>query len=81
MDSFFDFNQSTTQPSPATASSSRADATPKTAGQDWSAITPFDQQEERQQFNGPSHDYNSFRQQVPVGSVANMPPQSMFERL
>ena len=80
MDSFFDFSQSSTQPSPATASSSRTDATPKTASQDWSAVSPFDQ-EERRHFNGPSHDYNLYRQQVglPAGSMANMPSQSMFD--
>ena len=80
MDSFFDFNQSSTQPSPATASSSKIDATPKTANEDWSAISPFDQ-EARQRFNGPSHDYNLYRQQVglPTGSMANMPQQSMFD--
>ncbi|KJY02316.1 hypothetical protein TI39_contig66g00004 [Zymoseptoria brevis] len=64
MDSFFDFNQGTNQQSPvsATASSSRNDM-----------ISPYEQ-EERQQFNGPSHDYGQFKQQVglPAGSVANM---------
>jgi len=63
MDSFFDFNQGTIQPSPALASSS----------------TPFEkQQEERQRFNGPSHDYHQYKQQVglPVGSMANLPPMS-----
>jgi hypothetical protein len=80
MDSLFDFNTSTTQPSPATASSSKADATPKTASRDWNSISPFDQ-EERQQFNGPSHDYGLHRQQVgmPTGSIGNMPSQSMFD--
>ena len=80
MDSFFDFNQSTTQPSPATASSSKADATPKTASQDWNSVSPYDQ-EARQHFNGPSHDYNLYRQQVglPTGSMANMPQHSMFD--
>ena len=80
MESFFDFNQSSTQASPATASSSRADATPKTASQDWSAISPFDQ-EERKHFSGPSHDYNLYRQQVglPAGSMVNMPTHSMFD--
>lgn len=75
MDSFFDFNQSTAQPSPVTGSSSRADATPTNAKQDWNALSPFDQPEERQHFNGPSHDYNQYKQQVglPVGSMANMP--------
>lgn len=72
MDSLFDFNQGTTQPSPATGSSSRLDA-----------LSPFDKHEERQHFNGPSHDYHQYKQQVglPVGSMANMPmsqPQ-MFE--
>jgi type II secretory pathway pseudopilin PulG len=63
MDSFFDFNQGTNQASPVTASSSRNDM-----------LSPYEQ-EERQQFNGPSHDYGQFKQQVglPVGSVANMP--------
>lgn len=81
MDTFFDFSQSSTQASPATASSSsRADATPKTASQDWSALSPYDQ-EERRHFNGPSHDYNLYRQQVglPAGSIASMPQQSMFD--
>jgi len=72
MDSFFDFSQGTTQPSPATASSSRIDA-----------YSPFDKQEERRQFNGPSHDYSQHKQQVglPVGSMANMPisQQNMFD--
>ena len=79
MDSFFDFNQSTTHPSPATASSSKTEATPKSAGQDWSAISPFDQQEERQRFSGPSHDYHQYKQQVglPVGSTSNVP--SMYD--
>lgn len=69
MDSFFDFNAGTTQPSPVTASSSRADA-----------LSPFDK-EERQQFNGPSHDYGQFKQQVglPVGSLADMPQNGMFD--
>ncbi|KAK4504891.1 hypothetical protein PRZ48_002854 [Zasmidium cellare] len=68
MDSFFDFNQGGNQPSPATATSSRADA-----------FSPFEK-EERQQFNGPSHDYGQFKQQVglPVGSMSNM-PMSNFE--
>ena len=80
MDSLFDFNTSTTQPSSASASSSKADATPKTASHDWNTISPFDQ-EERQHFNGPSHDYGLHRQQVglPSGSMANMPSQSMFD--
>lgn len=71
MDSLFDFNQSTTQPSPATASSSR-----------YEALSPFDKREERQVYNGPSHDYTQHKQQVglPVGSMANMPlSQSMFD--
>jgi len=72
MDSLFDFNQGTTQPSPATASSSKFDA-----------LSPFDKGEERQHFNGPSHDYSQYKQQVglPVGSMANMPisQQPMFE--
>jgi hypothetical protein len=65
MDSFFDFNQGTNQ-SPVIASSSRNEM-----------LSPFEQ-EERQQFNGPSHDYGQFKQQVglPVGSVANMPQMS-----
>ena len=73
MDSFFDFNQSTTQSTPATAST----ATPRTASQDWNSVSPFDKHEERQHFNGPSHDYNLHKQQVglPVGSM----PQSMFD--
>lgn len=81
MDSLFDFNTSTTQPSSAAASSSKAEATPKTTTHHWNTITsPFDH-EERQQFNGPSHDYGLHRQQVglPSGSMANMPSQSMFE--
>ena len=63
MDSFFDFNAGT-QPTPdaATTTFSQSDS-----------ISPFD--EERQQFNGPSHDYGQFKQQVglPAGSVANIP--------
>jgi hypothetical protein len=68
MDQFFDFTQGTNQASPATGSSSRADA-----------LSPFDH-EERQQFNGPSHDYGQFKQQVglPVGSMANMPQYDGF---
>jgi len=68
MDSFFDFNMGTNQASPVTASSSRADA-----------LSPFEH-EERQQFNGPSHDYGQFKQQVglPVGSMANMPQYDGF---
>ncbi len=83
MDSLFDFSQSTTQPSPATATAtataSKIDATPRSAAQDWNAISPFEQ-EQRQQFSGPSHDYNQHRQQVglPGGSLANIPPQSMY---
>lgn len=69
MDSLFDFNQSTTQPSSAVTGTPSA------------ALSPFDKAEERQQFNGPSHDYNMHKQQVglPVGSLANMPSQSMFD--
>jgi hypothetical protein len=80
MDSLFDFNTSTTQPSSATASSSKTDVTPKTASHDWNTISPYDQ-EERQHFSGPSHDYGLHRQQVglPTGSMANMPSQSMFD--
>lgn len=77
MDSFFDFNQST---SPATASSSKAmDATPKTANQDWSG-NPFDPQDERR-FAGPSHDYNMYKQQVglPVGSMHTMPMHGNYD--
>jgi bZIP-type transcription factor MBZ1 len=79
MESLFDFSGSTTQPSPATASSSKVDATPKTANQDWSAISPFDQ--EQRHFAGPSHDYNQYKQQVglPAGSIANMPQQGMYD--
>lgn len=79
MDSLFDFSQSTTQQSPATASSSRYDATPKSASQDWNALSPFEQ-EQQQRFNGPSHDYNQYKQQVglPTGSMANLPPHDMF---
>ncbi|KXT07225.1 hypothetical protein AC578_2309 [Pseudocercospora eumusae] len=70
MDSFFDFNQGNTQPSPVTASSSRTDA-----------MSPFDKEEQQQHFNGPSHDYAQFKQQVglPVGSLANMPQNGMFD--
>lgn len=80
MDSLFDFSQSTTHPSPATATSSKLDATPHSASHDWNAISPFEQ-EQRQQFNGPSHDYNQYKQQVglPSGSMANLPPQNMFD--
>lgn len=68
MDQFFDFTQGTNQASPVTASSSRADP-----------LSAFDH-EERQQFNGPSHDYGQFKQQVglPVGSMANMPQYDSF---
>ena len=78
MDSFFDFSQGT---SPATASSSKMDATPKTASQDWNTVNPFDQEEQRQRFNGPSHDYNLHKQQVglPMGSMHSMPMQSGFD--
>jgi hypothetical protein len=77
MDSFFDFNQGGTQPSPINPSTSRPDATPQAAGQDWNALSPFDQPEERQVFNGPSHDYNQYKQQVglPLGSIHSMPMQ------
>lgn len=69
MDQFFDFTQGTNQASPMTASSSRVDA-----------LSPFEH-EERQQFNGPSHDYGQFKQQVglPVGSMANMPQYDNFD--
>lgn len=69
MENFFDFS----------ASSSKNESTPKSAGQDWSAISPYEQEE--RQFNGPSHDYNQYKQQVglPVGSMANMPQQSMYD--
>ncbi|EME47530.1 hypothetical protein DOTSEDRAFT_69470 [Dothistroma septosporum NZE10] len=69
MDSFFDFTQAGNQPSPVTGSSSRADA-----------LSPFEK-EEQQQFNGPSHDYGQFKQQVglPVGSMANMPVNGMYD--
>ncbi|PPJ49833.1 hypothetical protein CBER1_03330 [Cercospora berteroae] len=68
MDSFFDFSGTNGQ-SPTTASTSRADV-----------MSPFDK-EEQQQFNGPSHDYGQFKQQVglPVGSLANMPQPGMFD--
>lgn len=74
MDSLVDFNNCSTQPSPATASSS------KNTSRDFNVFSPFDQQEERQQFSGPSHDYTQYKQQVglPVGSI-NMPQQSMFD--
>lgn len=77
MDSFFDFNQGGTQPSPINPSSSRPDATPQAANQDWNSLSPFDQPEERQHFNGPSHDYNQYKQQVglPLGSIQSMPMQ------
>lgn len=78
MDSFFDFNQGT---SPVTASSSKMDATPKTASQDWNNVNPFDQEEQRQRFNGPSHDYNLHKQQVglPMGSMHNVPMQNSID--
>jgi hypothetical protein len=77
MDSFFDFNQGGTQPSPINPSTSRPDATPQAAGQDWNSLSPFDQPEERQVFNGPSHDYTQYKQQVglPLGSIHSMPMQ------
>lgn len=77
MDTFFDFNQGGTQPSPINPSSARPDATPQTATQDWNSLSPFDQPEERQHFNGPSHDYNQYKQQVglPLGSIQSMPMQ------
>ncbi|KAK3116761.1 hypothetical protein LTR53_002527 [Teratosphaeriaceae sp. CCFEE 6253] len=64
MDSLFDFNAGTTQ---ASASSSQIDT-----------LSPFDRSEERQRFNGPSHDYHQYKQQVGllVGSMANLPPMS-----
>lgn len=70
MDTFFDFNQSTTGASSATSSSYRHDTLSPMAGQD-----------ESQRFSGPSHDYTQYKQQVglPVGSMANMPAQSMFD--
>ena len=76
MDTFFDFNQSTTQASPSTTSTS----TPRAASLNWNAVSPFDKHEEHRQFSGPSHDYNLYKQQVglPVGSLANVQPQSMF---
>lgn len=82
MDSFFDFNQGGAQPSPINPTSSRPDATPQAAGQDWNSLSPFDQPEERQHFNGPSHDYTQYKQQVglPIGSLQSMPmnqPQMM----
>jgi len=48
----------------ATASSSQTDN-----------LSPFDKSEERQRFNGPSHDYHQYKQQVglPVGSMAALP--------
>ncbi|TKA45705.1 hypothetical protein B0A55_13413, partial [Friedmanniomyces simplex] len=51
----------------ATASSSQMDN-----------LSPFDKSEERQRFNGPSHDYHQYKQQVglPVGSIASLPPMS-----
>ncbi|KAK3670965.1 hypothetical protein LTR78_009081 [Recurvomyces mirabilis] len=65
MDSLFDFNQSTTQQSPVTASASHQH----------DLLSPYDDMEERHQYGGPSHDYNQYKQQVglPVGSVVNMP--------
>lgn len=65
MDSLFDFNQSTTQQSPMTASSSHQH----------DLLSPYDDMEERHQYGGPSHDYNQYKQQVglPVGSMVNMP--------
>jgi hypothetical protein len=77
MDSFFDFNQGGTQPSPINPTSARPDSTPQTATQDWNSLSPFDQPEERQHFNGPSHDYNQYKQQVglPLGSIQSMPVQ------
>ncbi|QIW96197.1 hypothetical protein AMS68_001715 [Peltaster fructicola] len=71
MDTFFDFNQGTTEPSPAAGSSSKH----------WDAASPFDKSQDRQQFSGPSHDYNQYKQQVglPMGSVSIVPQQSMFD--
>lgn len=68
MDSFFDFNQGTTQSSPVTASSSRMT-------DEWNTL------DDRRQFNGPSHDYHQYKQQVglPVGSTVNMPQHAMFD--
>ena len=81
MDSFFDFSHATAQPSSATASPSKLDGTPKTTTQDWSAVSPFDQQDERQYFNGPSHDYTQYKQQVglPMGSMATIAPHGMYD--
>ncbi|KAK5740947.1 hypothetical protein LTR17_004301 [Elasticomyces elasticus] len=68
MDSLFDFNQGTSQAS--ASSSSHLDT-----------LSPYDKTEQR--FNGPSHDYHQYKQQVglPVGSMANLPPMNsqMFD--
>nr|POF23908.1 bzip-type transcription factor mbz1 [Quercus suber] len=74
MDSFFDFSQGTTQPSPATASSSKMN-------DEWTSLFPADHLEERRQFNGPSHDYHQYKQQVglPGGSTGSLPQQSVYE--
>lgn len=78
MDTFFDFNQGGTQPSPAIGSSSRTgqDATPKASSQDWNLMSPFEPTDERQTYNGPSHDYGAHKQHVgmPMGIMNTIPP-------
>jgi len=70
MDTFFDFNQSTTQASPMIGSSA-------------DAMSSFGDSKERQQYNGPSHAYDQYKQQVglPMGSVANLAPMSQQQSL
>ncbi|GAB7353951.1 hypothetical protein MBLNU459_g4552t1 [Dothideomycetes sp. NU459] len=76
MDSFFDFNQSTTLNSPQPlASSSRSGPTPRPSQDPYinNAPSPYDAGDDRQVFAGPSHEYDRFKQQtgLPVGSVAS----------
>lgn len=69
MDSLFDFSQGTSQTSPVAGPSSQHN----------DSLSPFGK-EERQQFNGPSHDYGQFKQQVGISLVnmPNMPQPSMY---
>ena len=73
MDTFFDFNQGTNSPSAGMASK------PNTMHKmDWGGV--FDGPDERPRFNGPSHNYGQYKQQVgvPAGSTTSMPLATDF---
>ena len=78
MDTFIDFNQTTNNynsPLPSSRLSLRPNSS-RPVSNICNAPSPIDETEENQVFAGPSHEYDRFKQQVPVGVVASFPQRN-----